>query len=99
MSKRSLLFLGLLFPLMAFARTDRSHLTSGSDLRDWCMHKSSRYFSAKGLKHYNWTASTLNKDNFLETSGEWRVDNRKVRVVCRVKKGAHKRYATFAIDP
>lgn len=98
MTKPTLLLVCLMSPMMVFAKGKHSNLNTGSELRDWCMHKSSSYFSARGQKHYNWTASTLNKDNFLETSGEWRVENRKVKVMCRVKKGAHKRHATYAID-
>ena len=98
MSKRILLLICLIAPTLVFAKGKHSHLNTGSELRDWCKHKSSNYFSAKGLKHYNWTAATLNEDNFLVTKGEWLVERERIKVICRVKPGAHKRYATFAID-
>ena len=97
MHKRILLIFLTLLPFTVTAKTDQGRIMSGSDLRDWCKTRSDKYFKSKKLEHFNWSASTINNNNYFETSGEWRVENKKVQVLCRAKKGATKRQATFQV--
>lgn len=99
MNTRMLVVLFLLLPCSLSARTHHARLNSGSELRDWCEHRSARYFKANKLQAYNWTASTINKNNYFETTGEWRVKHKTVKVMCRAKQGATRRQATFYILP
>ena len=97
MPKWTLVILALFPALTSSAKTDHSHINSGSELRDWCEQRSDRYFNSKKLKHYNWSASTINKNNYFETSGEWRVEGKRMKVFCRARKGSTKRQASFHI--
>jgi hypothetical protein len=64
-----------------------------SELQDWCRYKSADHFIAQDITPYNWSASWWTKINVLHVKGEWKVNNKKQVVKCRVLSGAERKYA------
>ena len=78
-----------------FADDGNEPIRSTAELQQWCKYKSADHYVAQDITPFNWSASWWIKSNVLHVKGEWKVNNKKQQVNCRVLKGAARKYAVI----
>lgn len=84
---------------LAHAHNEDFLIQTASELRDWCEMESEAKFIGEGRTPYNWTANYTEHGNAFLVEGNWRVDYKEVKIVCRAARGARAKYATMQIVP
>ena len=93
--RAAILILCFLLPVQLLAYDGETPIKNTTELKVWCKNKSSEYYLSKGITPYNWTDAWWTEGDFLFVEGEWKVDNNKQTVTCRIRKGVAEKYATM----
>jgi len=68
---------------------------------DWCKDKTLHYLNRRGLRPYNWQATTASKGDNYVTRGIWSVDADEIKVECATLKHGGPppgRYQVLGVD-
>ena len=84
-----------LFSLSTYPSQKIERIENTLDLKIWCKSKTERFYLAKKIKPYNWTASWHTKGDILFVEGEWRIGSELESVLCFAKKGGKSKFAKF----
>ncbi|MCB1791337.1 MAG: hypothetical protein KDJ27_13750 [Gammaproteobacteria bacterium] len=92
---RILLLAALVQP--AYAYDEDEPLSTAADMSQWCKEMTYGELSTRSDRVFNWTLSIVTRGNAYVVDGKWRVDGQDVRVECRSRIGAARKYATYRI--
>ena len=84
--------------LSALAYEKESIINMGNELVSWCKNTSAKYYIKRNQLPNNWTFSQWRKGNYLNVKGNWKVNNSKKVVNCKIRIGVAEKYASMEVS-